>query len=141
MFTRLKVLAPDAFENFVEEVNGENRVAVEKDKLKRVMGRLVNDEILGTAVLWDLTAIAPGPQSPRLEIRYSLAWPEWHYRLLICVELSDPAPSVDSIAGIWPSADWLEREVWDLYGILFEGHPNLRRILLPEGFPGHPLRD
>jgi len=140
VLSRLKVLAPDAFESFVEEVKSEHRVVVEKDNLKRLMGRLLNDEVLGTAVLWDLTALVPSPQSPRLEIRYSLVWPEWHYRLLVCVDLPDRAPRVDSMTGIWPSADWLEREVWDLYGVSFEGHPDLRRILLPEDFSGHPHR-
>ena len=140
VLARLKGLAPDAFENFVEDVEGENQVAVKAEKLKRVMGRLLNDEVLGAAILWDLTGLAPANQSQELELRYSLMWPEWQYRLVVRVELPGQGPRIDSVAGIWPSADWLEREVWDLYGVVFEGHPDLRRILLPEGFVGHPLR-
>jgi NADH-quinone oxidoreductase subunit C len=140
VLARLKRLVPDAIESIAEEL-GEVRVTVEPGHLKRVMGKLLNDEILGTAVLSDLIAIAPGVHRRRFELLYALAWPEWQYRLLIKVVLRAPANRVDTVTGIWPCADWLEREVWDLYGIGFDGHPNLRRILLPDGFEGHPLQD
>ena len=52
----------------------------------------------------------------------------------------EPEAEIDSVAGLWPSANWMEREVWDLYGVRFRGHPDLRRILLYEEFEGHPLR-
>jgi len=56
------------------------------------------------------------------------------------VPLTAAEPAVDSVTGVWASADWFEREVWDMFGVRFNGHPNLRRILMYEAFQGHPLR-
>ena len=56
------------------------------------------------------------------------------------IPLPEQKPEMDSVASLWGSADWFEREVWDMYGIRFHGHPNLKRILMYEGFEGHPLR-
>jgi NADH-quinone oxidoreductase subunit C len=61
-------------------------------------------------------------------------------RLTLRVMLNEPRPTVTSLTSLWQSANWLEREVWDMFGIHFEGHPDLRRILLPEAFTTHPLR-
>ncbi|MBM4015941.1 MAG: NADH-quinone oxidoreductase subunit C [Planctomycetes bacterium] len=63
-----------------------------------------------------------------------------HHLLAVKCRLPIDDPRVDSVADLWPAADWHERETWDLVGITFTGHPNLRRILLPEGWEGHPLR-
>ena len=63
-----------------------------------------------------------------------------NHRLRLKVPLSDGSPSVPSADSLYASANWMEREVWDLYGIHFEGHPDLRRILLYDEFEGHPLR-
>ena len=54
--------------------------------------------------------------------------------------VDDPEPEVDSVTSLWGSANWLERETWDMYGVRFTGHPDLRRLLMYEGFVGHPLR-
>jgi len=62
------------------------------------------------------------------------------HRLRLVVPLQGDDPEVDSLAGLWPGADWLEREVWDMFGIRFRGHPGLKRILMYEEFEGHPLR-
>lgn len=74
-------------------------------------------------------------------------WVVWHLysirrglRLTLKVRAGRESPVVPSVAAVWPAADWHERETYDLYGIRFEGHPDLRRILLPEDWPGHPLR-
>ena len=63
-----------------------------------------------------------------------------NFRLRLRVSLDDAAPAVDSVVEVWPSADWYEREAFDLFGILFHGHPDLRRLLTDYGFIGHPLR-
>lgn len=61
-------------------------------------------------------------------------------RLIVRTFLDDPEPSIPSVVSLWEGANWLEREVWDMFGIQFEGHPDLRRILMPEPFSAHPLR-
>ena len=138
VLARLQVLVPDAVESAFRR-SGEDQAYIRRGRLKRVMGRFLNDEVLGSALLWDLTAIRiPEPDSG-FEVLYALSWPEWQRRVLFRVRVPEPARRVDSVAGIWPCANWLEREVWDLYGIVFDGHPDLRRILLPDGFEGHPL--
>ena len=60
--------------------------------------------------------------------------------LFVKTKVAHESPHVDSLFGVWPAADWQEREVYDLFGVVFDGHPDLRRILLPEDFVGHPLR-
>ena len=138
VLTRVQSLAPEAIES-VSSAGAELQVYVKPARLKRLMGRLLNDEILGPAVLTDL-AVLPAVGCPgQFEVLYSLMWPEWRQRLGVKVALRDSEHRLDSLTGIWPCADWLEREAWDLCGVVFEGHPDLRRILLPEESEGHPL--
>jgi NADH:ubiquinone oxidoreductase subunit C len=136
---RLRELLPEAAEEIVEGRDS-IRVQLERGSLRRAMGKLIHDEILGNAVLADLTAVSgSGPSSP-FELLYALSLPEWGCRIALRVAVPRESSRVDSVAATWPCAEWLEREVWDLFGIGFEGHPDLRRIVLPEGFEGHPLR-
>jgi NADH-quinone oxidoreductase subunit C len=76
----------------------------------------------------------------RFLLIYQLASTTANERITIHVPLNEPALTVKSVYDLWQAADWLEREVWDMFGIRFEGHPDLRRILLPEEFTAHPLR-
>lgn len=76
----------------------------------------------------------------RYGVVYSLANTETAERLYVKVLVNDPEPTVPSVYSIWKGADWMEREVFDMYGVVFEGHPDLRRILMPEGFESYPLR-
>ena len=79
-------------------------------------------------------------QGETVAVVYHLfSMPKRHFTVLK-TEVSKDSPVVPSLTGIWPAADWLERETYDLVGILFEGHPDLRRILLPDEWQGHPLR-
>jgi len=71
---------------------------------------------------------------------YLLASTATNQRLTVRVFLDDPEPAVQSVVPIWPAANWLEREVWDMFGIRFIGHPDLRRLMMPEEFAAHPLR-
>ncbi|MDP2766761.1 MAG: NADH-quinone oxidoreductase subunit C [Candidatus Methanoperedens sp.] len=76
----------------------------------------------------------------RVEVIYNFFSYMKKQNLVLKVVLDHQSPAVDSVSSIWKVADWLERETYDLVGIRFEGHPNLKRILLPEGWMGHPLR-
>jgi NADH-quinone oxidoreductase subunit C len=96
---------------------------------------------LGFVVLTDLTAVDFWPDEPRFALIYHLLSPDRGalLRLKVRVGGGDEA-HVPTAEGIWPSAGWLEREVWDMFGIAFDGHPDLRRLLMPEDWEGHPLR-
>jgi len=88
----------------------------------------------------DMTAVDWFPSAPRFQLSYHIlshAFKE-HIRLRVLVDEANP--SVASITRVWPSANYYEREVFDLFGIRFEGHPNLRRIMMPDDWVGHPLR-
>ena len=76
----------------------------------------------------------------RFEVVYHFYSSVTHHRLRLKVPLSAADPSVDSLTGLWASANWFEREAWDMFGVTFAGHPDLRRLLLYEEFKGHPLR-
>ncbi len=89
--------------------------------------------------LSDICGVDHYPELPRYEAVYHLYSLENKWRVRIKCRLSDP-PSVPSVTGIWRTANWHEREAWDMYGIKFEGHPDLRRIYMWEGFEGFPQR-
>ncbi len=82
----------------------------------------------------------PGRTRERFEVHYILLNLETSERIVVKVGVNDPAPVLPSVMGLWLGANWMEREVFDLYGITFEGHPDLRRILMPDEFVAHPLR-
>ena len=83
----------------------------------------------------------PGPPgTERFVVVYHFFSLEHKHRLRLVVPLAEAEPEVDSLVSLWAGADWLEREVWDMYGIRFRGHPDLKRILMYEEFEGHPLR-
>lgn len=81
-----------------------------------------------------------GEPSPRFEVVYHLLSLAHRHRLRLKVLVEDADPRVDSVTSVWTGANWFEREVWDMFGIVFTGHPHLKRLLLYEGFQGHPLR-
>ena len=88
----------------------------------------------------DLTGVDYQPRKPRFEIVYHFMNLSTKARLRIKVQSDELHPELQSLTSLWPIANWLEREVWDMMGVKFTGHPNLTRILLYEGFEGHPLR-
>lgn len=87
-----------------------------------------------------VTAVDWHPIEPRFEVVYLLHSIPRNERVSLKCRLSGEAAEIDSVSGIWRAADWYEREVFDLFGIHFRNHPNLRRLLLPENWQGHPLR-
>ncbi|MHB8571799.1 MAG: NADH-quinone oxidoreductase subunit C [Candidatus Dormibacteria bacterium] len=87
-----------------------------------------------------ITAVDRFPEEPRLEVVYELRSLRTRDELRLKVRVPVTAPRVPSVAALWASANWLEREVYDMFGVVFEDHPDLRRILLPDDYVGHPLR-
>ena len=90
--------------------------------------------------LSDLTCVDWYPSDPRFEVVYHLLSISKKERVRLKVRLSDESPVVESVTSVWPSANYFEREVFDLFGVRFTGHPYLRRLLMPEDWEGHPLR-
>jgi NADH-quinone oxidoreductase subunit C len=94
----------------------------------------------GYNFLEDLTAVDWFPASPRFRLSYAILSHLLKERIRLSVPVEEPDPAVESITPVWPGANYYEREVFDLFGIRFEGHPNLRRIMMPDDWQGHPLR-
>ena len=88
----------------------------------------------------DMTAVDWFPSSPRFQLSYHILSHTYKERIRLRVLLEGENPSVESITPVWPAANFYEREVFDLFGVRFDGHPNLRRILMPDDWQGHPLR-
>ena len=87
-----------------------------------------------------VTAIDRHPAEPRFEVVYLLHSVSRNERLRLKCRIAGENPEIDSVVGVWAGANWYEREVWDLFGIRFRNHPDLRRILMPDEWEGHPLR-
>jgi NADH-quinone oxidoreductase subunit C len=94
----------------------------------------------GYNFLCDVTAVDWHPSEPRYEVVYHLLCQDRKERLRLKCRLPGDSAEIASVAPVWRTANWCEREVFDLFGIRFVGHPNLRRILMPEDWEGHPLR-
>ena len=90
--------------------------------------------------LSSITAVDWHPAEPRFEVVYHLHSLEGNQRVRVKCRLGGDAPAIDSVTGVWRSANWYEREVFDMFGIGFRNHPNLQRILMPIDWEGHPLR-
>jgi NADH-quinone oxidoreductase subunit C len=118
---------------------GHARVVLAPERALDALTRLRDDPELALRRLVDLTALDRGA-APRFEVVYSLRPSDANGTVRVHVPVDEPEPTLDSVVPVWPAADWLEREVYDLFGIRFRGHPDLRRILLPTGFEGAPLR-
>jgi NADH-quinone oxidoreductase subunit C len=123
------------------EFRGQTRVVVARDQLLVLM-QLLKDE-LGFDLLVDVTCVDYlnyRDATNRFGLVYLLANTDSNERLTIRVFLNEPDLTVPSMYDLWKGADWLEREVFDMFGIVFAGHPDLRRILMPEEFTAFPLR-
>jgi len=120
-----------------KEFRGESTVTVALDALHEVLG--LCREILGFEMLLDVSSLDHTGEDPRFEMVYELATVDDSRHLRVKAKVAEDG-EVPSSAGIWPGAEWHEREVWDMMGIGFSNHPNLKRILMWEGYPYHPLR-
>lgn len=134
---RLRDRHPDAI-----EARGEVSIVVAADELLRTLEDLRDDPALSLRFLADLTATDWPELDPRFWLAYHLLSMEHRHRVRVKVGLPpepDP-PHVPSVTPLYRGANWLEREVFDFFGIVFDGHPDLRRIEMPEDWVGHPLR-
>lgn len=113
-------------------------VTVRRDALAEVMEAL--RDRWGFRYLIDVTAVDFHPRNPRFQVVYHLWCHERNALLRVKTWVEGDPPSVPSMTALWSTANWHERECFDLFGILFDGHPDLRRILLPQSWEGHPLR-
>ena len=120
------------------EFHGETTVVVPRELLRATAARC--REELKFDLFTDLSCVDRYPIEPRFELNYHLVSIPKGLRTRLRVKVAGSDPTVDSLFPVWPGANWLEREVFDLFGVRFTGHPDLRRILLPDDWEGHPLR-
>lgn len=139
LITRLNALIPDVPIAEGHETD-QPTITIPAAQLVAVMQTLRDTSDLEFAFLADLTAVDWWPNEPRFEVVYHLASFARAYRVRVKVRVPESAANLPTLKELWPSADWLEREVWDLFGIVFEGHGDLRRLLMPDDWQGHPLR-
>ena len=123
-----------------EVFRGETTVTIAKEKLREVMEFLKEDKDTLYDLLVDLAGVDLGCGSPRFQVVYHLCAMRTRLRLRLKVTLADGVPRVASVVSVWKGANWLEREAFDMFGITFAEHPDLRRILLTPDWEGHPLR-
>jgi NADH-quinone oxidoreductase subunit C len=127
------------------DYRGDHTAVVGRSAILDVLGFCRDDPALGFDVLVDLTAVDylkyPGREfGSRFEVVYHLYSLSHNHRLRLKVKVEEDDARVPSAVPLWPIANWFEREVWDMFGIRFDGHPDLRRLLMYEEFQGHPLR-
>jgi len=123
-----------------EPVEFRGEVSVEIARQRIVQACHFLKHTCGFDMLTDLSGVDHCGQDPRFEVDYLLYSLTHRCHLRLKVRLPEEDPTVDSVSGVWRTADWHEREAYDMFGIRFAGHPDLRRILMWEGYPYHPLR-
>jgi NADH-quinone oxidoreductase subunit C len=119
---------------------GELIVYIDRTAIRAAAALLRDDPELRFNFLADLTCVDWYPNEPRFEVVYELLSMQRKERVRLKVRLEGQEPKLESLTSVWPAANYFEREVFDLFGIQFEGHPYLRRIMMPEDWQGHPLR-
>lgn len=136
---RLIETLPDALLETHAHV-GDATARIDPERVVEVARLLRDDSNLEFEMLTDVTAVDYLGEEPRFEMVYHFYSVARNQRLRIKARVPEEPAEIDSLVDVYASANWMEREVWDLYGIRFKGHPDLRRILLYEEFEGHPLR-
>jgi NADH-quinone oxidoreductase subunit C len=136
---QIRAWNPNAVTSVVE-FRGQVTIVVPRELLRATAQQCKENPALKFDMLSDVTCVDRFPIEPRFELHYQLLSIERLARVGLRSSVSAQHPVIDSMVPVWQGANWLEREVFDLFGIRFEGHPDLRRILLPEDFEGAPLR-
>jgi NADH-quinone oxidoreductase subunit C len=127
-------MIPDAL---AQDFDGELRLEVPAGDVIEVCRHLKDR---GFNRLCAVTAVDSYPNEPRFEVVYLLHAPPGRRRVILKCRLAGDAAEIDSVTGVWRAACWYEMEVFDLFGVRFRNHPDLRRIMMPENWEGHPLR-
>jgi NADH-quinone oxidoreductase subunit C len=109
-------------------------------RLEDIQGAGAAVQRAGYNFLEDVTAVDWFPATPRFQASYHILSHRLKERIRLRVMVDGDSPSLDTMTTVWPSANYYEREIFDLFGVRFDGHPNLRRIMMPEDWTGHPLR-
>jgi NADH-quinone oxidoreductase subunit C len=136
---RLRAWDPHAVAE-VLDFRGEKTLVVPRTHLIRAMELLRSAQDLAFNFLSDVTCVDRFPVEPRFELNYHLLSIPRRVVLRLRVRLHGADPILPTVTSLWPGANWHEREIFDLFGVRFEGHPDLRRILMPEDWEGYPLR-
>lgn len=119
----------------ISEFMGEKTVAVERSEIKNYLSGLLSTY----PMLMDLTAVDYLEPTPHTVIVYWLHSPDTLQRLRVTTKLAR-GEEIPTVTDLWEGADWYEREIFDLFGVIFKGHPDLKRLLMPDDWHGHPLR-
>ena len=139
LVSKLKERFPESILD-VSSFRGEITLHVRAGDILPVCRFLYDDPDLSFDYLTDLCGVDHHPQEPRFQVVYHLCAMKSRSRLRVKVSLPDGAPRIASVVSVWKAANWLERETFDMFGITFVDHPDLRRILLAPDWEGHPLR-
>jgi len=124
----------------VDSFRGELTIGVYREHIRPLGEFMKSDSDLAFTYLSDVTGVDRFPIEPRFELNYHLLSLSKRERVRLRVRVSGQDPVIDSVVSVWPTANWHEREIFDLFGVRFDGHPNLKRLFLPEDWEGHPLR-
>lgn len=140
----LQITVDDLSENFPDKIidiyqsSGDTFIIIDANSLLEITKHL--KENLHYIYLSDVFGIDRYTSEDRFEVVYNLLSLKHHQRLFVKVRCEEENPEVDSVSGIWKAANWFEREVYDMFGVFFRNHPDLRRIYMPEDFEYYPLR-
>ena len=136
---RIRDVFPDAVDD-ASAFHGDVSVTIRKDRLSGVVRLLKEEPDLGFDYLSDLAGVDYLGKEPRFEVVCHLTSTKDGTVIRLKIPVTSADPTIHSITPEYPSANWYEREIYDMFGITFPGHPDMRRILMPEGWRGHPLR-
>ena len=137
---RLKERFPDAVTGTYTGPGGDDVALVKKDSIEPVCRFLKDDPDLAFDMAPYITAVDYAGPEPRFDLVYQMYSTKKNHRLRLRVAVPETDPVVRSVTPLWKGANWYERYCWDMYGIRFEGHPDMRRLYMYEEFVGHPLR-
>jgi NADH-quinone oxidoreductase subunit C len=139
MAARISDAVPGAVQRHTID-RGDLTLYVGRDELLRLCEVLRDEPSLRFEVLASLSGVDYPNDENRLHVAYHLLSMSHRHRVRVEVAVSDDDPHVPSVMGVWPTADWHERETWDFFGVVFDGHPSLTRIEMPDDWEGHPQR-